>query len=91
MEKQKSRSAKRVSSVKDKVVEAVKRAVAPVKKVVAPEKKPVAVKPGVSEDELFRRIQDKAYEVYVSRGCNHGRDLENWYEAERLVRAELGI
>ena len=84
MEKTKNRIAKKLSSLKPKVAAVIKKAVAPVSKAVAPKKR-------VSEDEIFRLIQAKAYEVYVKRGCNHGKDLENWYEAERLVREELGL
>jgi hypothetical protein len=44
----------------------------------------------VSDDELRRqRIAEKAHEVYECRGCCHGRDLEDWLEAERLVLSEM--
>jgi len=28
-----------------------------------------------------------AYELFERRGCVHGHDLEDWLEAERIVRA----
>jgi hypothetical protein len=45
----------------------------------------------VGDDELLRqRIAEKAHELYECRGCCHGRDLDDWLEAERLVLGELG-
>ena len=41
------------------------------------------------EQLLLQRIAEKAYELYECRGCCHGRDLEDWLEAERLVLAEI--
>lgn len=43
----------------------------------------------LSNDELRKRISEKAYELYQCRGCCHGHDLDDWLEAERLVSAEL--
>jgi hypothetical protein len=41
-------------------------------------------------DELLRqRIAEKAYELYQKRGQSHGRDLNDWLEAERLVLSEI--
>ena len=30
-----------------------------------------------------KRIAERAYELYISRGCEEGRDLEDWLKAER--------
>jgi hypothetical protein len=44
----------------------------------------------VSKDKLLhQRIAEKAYDLYECRGCCHGRDLDDWLEAERLVLAEI--
>ena len=40
-------------------------------------------------EEIARRIQDKAYELYQSRGCSHGDDQSDWYRAEQIVLAEM--
>jgi len=40
-----------------------------------------------STDHLSERIQKKAYELYEKRGCCHGRDYDDWYEAERIVKS----
>jgi hypothetical protein len=29
------------------------------------------------------QIEQRAYELYLERGCEHGRDMEDWLEAER--------
>lgn len=34
---------------------------------------------------LGSRIAEKAYELYVQRGQEHGHDLEDWLEAERQI------
>lgn len=45
----------------------------------------------LSDDELrHRRIAEKAHELYECRGCCHGRDLEDWLEAEQIVLREIG-
>jgi hypothetical protein len=36
-----------------------------------------------------QRIAEKAHELYECRGCCHGRDLDDWLEAERLVLSEI--
>jgi len=41
-------------------------------------------------DEARRqRIAEQAYELYEKRGQSHGRDLDDWLEAERLVLDEI--
>jgi hypothetical protein len=76
METVKKRFAKRVSATKL----AAKKLLEPV----------TGKRKKVSESELLERIQSRAYDLFVQSGGAHGRDQENWYEAERLVRAELG-
>ena len=34
---------------------------------------------------LGSRIADRAYELYVQRGHEHGHDMEDWLEAERQI------
>ena len=41
-------------------------------------------------DELrHRRIAEKAFELFECRGCCHGRDLDDWLEAEQIVLSQL--
>jgi len=35
-------------------------------------------------------IAARAYELWVQQGCPHGRDQENWFEAERQLLAKRG-
>jgi hypothetical protein len=39
--------------------------------------------------ELNARIATKAYELFAQRGGECGGDIEDWLEAERLVKAEM--
>jgi len=35
------------------------------------------------------QIANRAFEIYVSRGGEHGDDIGDWFEAERQLRTEL--
>lgn len=39
-------------------------------------------------EPLTIAIQMKAYELFLSRGEQHGDDLADWLEAERIVRSQ---
>jgi len=43
----------------------------------------------VTVDEFFSMVQEKAYELYLKRGCGHGDDQTDWYRAEQEV--EKGV
>jgi hypothetical protein len=36
-------------------------------------------------DDLYDEISKVAYELHEKRGWQHGHDLEDWMEAERIV------
>jgi len=36
-------------------------------------------------EDLGSRIAERAYELYVQRGQEHGHDIEDWLEAERQI------
>jgi len=44
----------------------------------------------LSQEEIRQRIEKKAYQLFEQRGYAHGNDLGDWFEAERLVKAEIG-
>lgn len=54
-----------------------------------------------NQDERDRIIAMKAYELFCSRGCEHGSDLDDWLSAERelspgaddviITRSETGF
>jgi hypothetical protein len=58
---------------------------APPAAVAAPE----AVAPPPSADIPRDKITARAYEIWVRKGKPHGRDFENWTEAEAELRAEF--
>ena len=33
----------------------------------------------------FKQVEEKAYQKYLSRGCEHGHDQQDWYEAESEI------
>ena len=43
----------------------------------------------LSPEEVREKIEKKAYELYEQRGCTPGNELGDWFEAERIVLAEL--
>jgi len=45
----------------------------------------------VSREEFMQLVQKKSYELYEKRGCQLGNDLEDWLNAERLVKEDLGL
>lgn len=45
---------------------------------------PVPNPPRSQHDEISRR----AFEIFLSRGGGHGRDLDDWLQAERDIRAK---
>lgn len=42
--------------------------------------------PAHDQDVLRARIERRAYELYVERGCREGCALEDWLDAEREIR-----
>jgi DUF2934 family protein len=42
-------------------------------------------KPGPTHDQIANR----ALEIYISRGREHGHDVGDWFEAERQLKLEL--
>jgi hypothetical protein len=36
-------------------------------------------------DEMIRR---RAYEIWEQRGCQHGKDADDWYRAESEIRSK---
>ena len=36
------------------------------------------------------QIAQRAHDIWVKNGCKHGQDEQNWLEAERQLKAEVG-
>ena len=47
------------------------------------------IEPTIGDRELWGRIAEKAYELYERRRRIPGQEVEDWLEAERIIRAEL--
>ncbi len=40
-----------------------------------------------SNGDFNQKVAQKAYELFVARGYAHGYDVEDWYQAERIVKS----
>ena len=40
-------------------------------------------------NDIQQRIQERAYELFVERGFEHGHDLEDWLQAEVEITATV--
>lgn len=45
----------------------------------------------ISPQDLEHRIRERAYFNYLNRGCTSGCQHQDWLEAERQVKKELGL
>jgi hypothetical protein len=45
--------------------------------------------PTMSKDDLNALIAKKAYELYEKRGRKPGHTMDDWLEAERIVKGKL--
>lgn len=43
----------------------------------------------LSQQELEQRIRDRAYFIYLNRGCSNGCAQQDWLEAEKQIKKEL--
>ena len=43
----------------------------------------------IPQDQLTNMIRKKAYELYEKRGKKSGQDMNNWLEAERLIKQKI--
>lgn len=41
------------------------------------------------EKTIHELIEKKAYEIYEKRGGEHGKDIDDWYEAESIVERTI--
>jgi len=37
----------------------------------------------------YEQIAQRAHEIWVKQGCEHGQDQQNWLDAERQLKVEL--
>jgi hypothetical protein len=39
-----------------------------------------------SNGDFNQKVAEKAYELYLARGCENGHDVEDWIQAEKIVK-----
>ncbi len=49
--------------------------------------KPTPIQAASAKEPTIEMIAKRAYEIWQAQGCPQGRDAENWYQAERELRA----
>ena len=49
---------------------------------------PQTLEPSVASEEVHKRIAQRAFELYESRGRENGHDIEDWLRAEAELRHE---
>ena len=42
----------------------------------------------MSQKDISALVGKKAQEIYEKSGCKSGNDLQNWLEAEKIIRAK---
>ncbi|MEI6846197.1 MAG: DUF2934 domain-containing protein [Candidatus Firestonebacteria bacterium] len=52
---------------------------------------PVSQKSNVSKETLLKEIEKKAFELYQKRNGQHGNDLNDWLEAEKIVKKQFKL
>lgn len=65
-----------------------KQKVSPAKKRPAPVKD---VRSRLSQSDFENRVRERAYLLFEERGYSHNNDWNDWFQAERLVKLELGL
>ena len=45
--------------------------------------------PSMSSDDVRKLVEKKAYELYEKRGKKSGHSMEDWLEAERIVKGKI--
>jgi hypothetical protein len=54
----------------------------------SPQSRPAPKEPKASKEPRIQRIARRAHEIYVARGGEHGKALDDWLRAEREIDAE---
>ena len=60
-------------------------ATAPRRRINIPQIQPDIPLP-LSQKNRHEKIAYKAYELFEQRGCTHGFDLQDWFEAEKIIK-----
>ena len=45
----------------------------------------------ISKEKLLKEIEKKAYELFLMRKGQHGSDLNDWLEAEKIIKKKYKL
>jgi len=45
--------------------------------------------PSMTKDDVSKLVEKKAYELYEKRGKKSGHSIDDWLEAERIIKGKL--
>jgi len=45
----------------------------------------------LSKDQVLEEISKLAYQFYVDRGYQSGNEMDDWFRAERIVKAKYNL
>lgn len=69
-----------------KITKKTTKAATAKKKQAAAKTKKAPRRKSVSYEDFSALVEQKAYELYESRGYSHGSDQNDWFEAEKAVK-----
>jgi hypothetical protein len=52
---------------------------------------PAQTKGRSKQSPTHEQVAERAWALWIRGGCMPGQDRQNWFEAERQLKAELGI
>ena len=47
--------------------------------------------PTLSKEDFRKLVEKKAYELYEKKGKKPGRAMNDWLEAERIIKGKTGL
>lgn len=47
--------------------------------------------PSLTKEDVTKLIEKKAYELYEKRGRKTGHSMDDWLEAERIIKGKLSF
>jgi hypothetical protein len=50
-----------------------------------------AAKGNITREKLLKEIEKKAFELFMKRNGKHGNDLQDWLDAEKIVKKQYKL
>lgn len=47
--------------------------------------------PSLTKEDVTKLVEKKAYELYEKRGRKPGHSMDDWLEAERIIKGKLSF